>query len=112
MVKRVIIEISWDYTEDIIWISNDNGNKFEENSLLIENDKILNDLQIKINDLYSSFYEFDSHGEQVWWNKKKMKNNKFIMLDLLKQLNDRLNEINDGSFIIKDNLTNYWMNIL
>lgn len=33
------------------------------------------------------------------------------MLNLLKQLNDRLAEINDGSFVIKDYITDYYKNL-
>lgn len=33
------------------------------------------------------------------------------MLDLFKQLNDRLDEINDGSFVVKDDITDYYKNL-
>ncbi len=33
------------------------------------------------------------------------------MLSLLQQLTDRLNSINDGSYIVEDNLTNYYKNL-
>lgn len=33
------------------------------------------------------------------------------MLNLLKQLNDRLDEINDGSFVVKDYITDYYKNL-
>lgn len=107
----MIVEIGWDYTEDIIWLLDDNEKLIDDEFSLIEKDKILLEIQNKINDLYSTFYEFESHNEYVWWDKAKMKENKQIMLNLLEQLNNRLNEINNETFIIKDNLTDYWKNI-
>ncbi|MBQ7256839.1 MAG: RNA helicase [Abditibacteriota bacterium] len=107
----MIIEISWDYTEDILWIYNDEKEWLSEGFPLIDDDEVLLKLQEEIDDLYSTFYEFESHGEQVWFNKPKMKENKQKMLDLLKKLNDRINELNDGTFIVEDLETPYWENI-
>ena len=107
----MIIEIGWDYSESIIWILDDEGVLSEEEFPLIEDDEILLKLQEEIDNLYSTFYEFESHGEQVWFNKPKMKENKQKMLDLLKKLNDRINELNDGTFIVEDLETPYWENI-
>ena len=104
----MIVEISWDYTEDMIWIYNNEKEWLSEGFPLIEDDEIIINLKLEINELYSTFYEFDSHGEQVWFNKPKMKENKQKMLDLLKKLNDRINELNDGSFIVDDEETPLW----
>ena len=56
-------------------------------------------------DLYTSYYEFDSHGEACWFNKEKQIEDKSKMLELLSKLKVRLDEINDGSFEIEDLIT-------
>ena len=50
--------------------------------------------------MFSSYYEFDSHGQACWFNSEQEKADKEIMLDLITHLISRLNEINDGSFVI------------
>ena len=69
---------------------------------LISKDEKLQMLSEKINDMFSSYYEFDSHGQACWFNYEQEKADKEIMLDLITQLISRLNEINDGSFAIED----------
>lgn len=49
-----------------------------------------------------SGHEFDSHDQACWFNSEQEKAYKEIMLDLITQLISRLNEINDGSFVIED----------
>ena len=56
-------------------------------------------------DMYSSYYEFDSHGVACWFNKEQQIKDKLKMLELLSKLKARLNEINDGSFEIEDLIT-------
>ena len=69
---------------------------------LIAKDKKLQVLSKKIEDMFSSYYEFDSHGQACWFNYEQEKADKEIMLGLITQLVSRLNEINDGSFEIED----------
>lgn len=52
--------------------------------------------------MFSSYYEIDSHDLPVWFNLEKEKEEKEIMLDLITRLIARLNEINDGSYVIED----------
>lgn len=61
--------------------------------------------------MFDDYYEFDPHDMPCYFNKEKQKQEKPIMLDLLKQLNDRLAEINDGSFVVKDYITDYYKNL-
>lgn len=102
------IKINWDYSRDMLWIYDNQGVLSDEEFPIIEDDEILLKLQDEFHSLYITFYEFDSHGEHVWYNKLKMKENKQKMLDLLKKLNDRINELNDGTFIVEDLETPYW----
>ena len=102
------IEIGWDYYSDIINILDENDELIDTTFPLVEKDKNISKISAEINKFYWNYIEFNSHGEQVWWNEEGMRKNKQKMLALLKKLNDRLNEINDGSFIVEDLLTPYW----
>lgn len=61
--------------------------------------------------MFNDYYEFDFNGQPCQFNEEKEKKEKYIMLSLLQQLTDRLNSINDGSYIVEDNLTNYYKNL-
>lgn len=68
----------------------------------VDNDEILQKLNEEISELYTSYYEFDSHGETCWFDKEREKADKQKMLNLLSKLNNRLAEVNDGSFEVDD----------
>lgn len=72
---------------------------------VIDEDKVLKDVGNKMQTLYSSYFEFDSHDQACWFNKEQQIKDKPKMLDLLAKLKARLNEINDGSFEIEDLIT-------
>ena len=72
---------------------------------IIDNDEILQALNLKIQDLYSSYYEFNTHDVACWFDYGREKADKELMLDLLHQLNERLAQLNDGSFIVVDEET-------
>lgn len=70
-------------------------------------DKIDSDTQIRqinseIQELYFSYYEFDTHGVACRFHYEQEKRDKEKMLLLLAKLNARLAEINDGSFAVED----------
>lgn len=69
---------------------------------LISNDAIVQDLCKQIETIYSAYYEFDSHGQACWFNHEQEAADKAYMLSLISKLTSRLNEINDGSFVIED----------
>lgn len=50
----------------------------------------------------AEYYEFNTHDVPCWFNHEKEKTEKDIMLDLIAQIVARLNEINDGSFVVED----------
>ena len=79
--------------------------------LVIDEDKILQDIANEIKMLYSSYYEFDSHDQACWFNKEQQIKDKPKMLELLAKLKARLNEINDGSFEIEDLITPEYENL-
>ena len=82
----------WTYEDDIV----------TEDYPIITEDDYLQELSRQIEELYSGYYEFDSHDQACWFNYEKEKADKEIMLDLITRLVSRLNEINDGSYIVED----------
>lgn len=69
---------------------------------VIDNDLIVKKLNYEIANMFSSYFEFDSHNQPCWFNKEQEKKDKNKMLDLLNQLIERLNKINDGSYEVID----------
>lgn len=68
---------------------------------VIDNDKYIQELNDKIQDMYSSYY----NSEDYSFDFKKEKEDKNEMLALLDRLINRANELNDGSFVIEDKET-------
>ena len=102
------VKIMFDYTKDIVWLRDINDEWTVDCLSLVEEDEIIKDLEKKIYDLYAEFISFDTDINDIVYNYEGMRKDKQKMLALLKKLNDRLNEINDGSFIVEDLLTPYW----
>ena len=96
------IKIQLDYLQGPIWISDVETGQPLTGISIIDNDKKLQEINFEISNLYSGYYEFDSHDQPCWFNKEKEKEDKFKMLSLLNKLNERLNEINDGTFVVED----------
>lgn len=101
------IKIQLDFNNGPIW-----GNYYDEDTNaiktgldLIDNNKSIQELNKKIRNKYSSYYEFNSHDQACWFNEEKEKNEKEEMLDLLNKLIDEISSVNDGSFEIEDNET-------
>ena len=84
-----------------IWVLNSDGISVWE-CPLIEQDTILSELNQTAKQLFDSYYEFDSHDEPCWFNHEKEEAEKDTMLELISKIKARLNEINDGSFIVED----------
>ncbi len=101
-MKKETVRILLDFRQGPIWISDFNTGEPITGVDVVDNDKIIREINYKISHLYDSYYEFDSHDMPCWFNKEQEKADKSKMLELLKQLNDRLNEINDGSFVVED----------
>lgn len=104
-MSKEIVRIQLDYNQGPIWISDVETGQPMTGIDIIDNDEELRKINFEISTLYSSYYEFDSHEQACWFNEEQEKKDKFKMLSLLKQLLDRLNELNDGSFSIEDHET-------
>ena len=99
---KEIIRIQLDFLQGPIWISDVETGQPMTGIDIIDNDEKLRKINYEISTLYSSYYEFDSHDQACWFNEEQEKKDKEKMISLLKQLIDRLNEINDGSFVVED----------
>ena len=99
---KEIVKIQLDFLQGPIWISDVKTGQPMTGIDIIDNDEKLRKINYEISTLYSSYYEFDSHEQACWFNEEQEKKDKPKMLSLLKKLCDRLNELNDGSFIVED----------
>ena len=99
---KEIVRIKLDFLQGPIWISDVETGQPMTGIDIIDNDEKLRKINYEISTLYSSYYEFDSHDQACWFNEEQEKKDKEKMISLLKQLIDRLNEINDGSFVVED----------
>ena len=101
-MSKEIVRIQLDFNQGPIWISDVETGQPMTGIDIIDNDEELRKINFEISTLYNSYYEFDSHEQACWFNEEQEKKDKFKILSLLKQLIDRLNELNDGSFIVED----------
>lgn len=94
------LKISLDFLAGPLW----KGELIDGETLtdipVIDNDAALQVLNDQICELYSSYYEFDSHDQACWFNEEQEKADKPLMLELLGKLNARIAELNDGSFVV------------
>lgn len=101
-MSKEIVKIKLDFNQGPIWISDVETGQPITGIDIIDNDEELRKINFEISTLYSSYYKFDSHDQACWFNEEQEKKDKGKMISLLKQLIDRLNELNDGSFIVED----------
>lgn len=94
------IKIMNEFMHGAIWVFDEEGISIDYD--LIDNDNELQELNKKTEELFDSYYEFDSHEQPVWFNEELEKKTSREMLDLIIKIKNRLSEIDDGSFIIED----------
>ena len=99
---KEIVKIQLDFLQGPIWISDVETGQPMTGIDIIDNDEKLRKINYEISTIYSSYYEFDSHDQACWFNEEQEKKDKEKMISLLKQLIDRLNLLNDGSFLVED----------
>jgi hypothetical protein len=95
------IKIMNEFLHSPIWTYGEDGIITDDLSI-IENDDILQKLSQEAIDMYSGYYEFDSHDVPCWFNSEKEKAEKEEMLGIIGKIVSRLNEINDGSYVVED----------
>lgn len=106
-----IIKLMLDYSQGAIWTSDIETGEPITGIESIDNDALIIKLNYEMANLYSSYYEFDSHGQACWFNEEQQKTDKDRMLGLLAKLKARLEELNDGSFLIEDLITPEYENL-
>ncbi len=74
---------------------------------VVDNDPVLKKLNDEIQDMYLSYFHFDYKDLPCWVDEEQQKADKPKMLALIQKLHDRLDEINDGSFVVVDEETPY-----
>ena len=107
------IKLMFDYNEGPIWPNHIDPYTFERSTGvdLIDNDKMIKDLSVKMSNMYSDYYTFDTDDSPCKFDLEKQRKEKGIMLDLLSKLKNRLNELNDGTFEVDDHITNEYERI-
>ena len=105
------IKLMFDYLQGAIWTSDIETGEPITGIDIVDKDVIIIKINYEMADLYTSYYEFDSHGESCWFNKEQQLKDKPKMLELLSKLKARLDEINDGSFEVEDLITPEYENL-
>ncbi len=72
---------------------------------IVDNDKKLNDIAKEISSMFNSYYMFNVDDKPCVFNFEAERRDRDKMLSLLDALNKRLDEINDGSFVVIDKET-------
>ena len=75
---------------------------------VIDNNKSINELNDKICSLFSSFYDFESDDESCRFNIELAKDNRGQLTKLINELLLMLQNVNDGSFEICNNINLDW----
>ena len=105
------IKLMFDYLQGAIWTSDIETGEPITGIEFIDTDSIIIKINFERADLYTSYYEFDSHDQACWFNKEQQIKDKPKMLELLAKLKARLEELNDGSFEIEDLITPEYDNL-
>ena len=96
------VKLMFDYLQGPIWISDIETGEPLTGIDIIDDDKVLPDLNLRCSELYSECYEFDINNQPCIFNEVTAKKNKKEILELLSKIKDRLDEINDGTFYVED----------
>lgn len=94
------IKLMTEFIHGPIWVYDEEG--LMDSLDFVENDSIVQELDNQMANMYTAYYEFDSHGQACWFNKEKQVQEKPKMLELLAKLKKRLDELNDGSYVVED----------
>ena len=98
------VEISLELFHGPIWVYSPSGTP-ERDFPLIYDDPVLAELDKQAEEMFNMYYEFDSHDMPCWFDEDKQKAEKNQMLDIISKIKARLDEINDGSFVVEDYVT-------
>ena len=102
MNQKEKVKLMFDFLQGPIWTSDVETGEPLTGINIIDEDKILPELNLRCSELYSECYEFDVDNNPCIFNKDTARKNKKEILELLGKLKNRLDEINDGSFYVED----------
>lgn len=71
----------------------------------IDNNKLIQDLNIKLFYIYNDYYEFDTHDVACWFNEEQFHKDIPMLKQLTRELIDELNRVNDGTYFLEDKIT-------
>ena len=89
------------YLHSPIWIYNKQNVLIDELPI-VNNDKYIQKFSDKATKMFANYYEFDINSNLLRFNHEKQIKEKKIMIGIISNIVTRLEEINDGSFIIED----------
>ncbi len=100
-MKKIIIK--FDFSHGPIWKENIDlvTGKWTTGVEVIDNDDKLEELDEEASREYSSLYSFDDKGN-VYFDQMAFEKRKDKLLSLVQKIISRLNEINDGSYVVVD----------
>lgn len=99
------VRIMLDFMQGPIWFSDFDTGKPQTGIPVIDEDKELRSINYEMQDMFSSYYSFDADGKSCVFDFEREHADKERMLELLSRLLSRLDEINDGSFVVDDRET-------
>ena len=98
-----IVKVMNEFLHGPVWIVDEDGIALESGFLpIVENDPCVAKLNADIGALFDSYYEFDVGNEACRFADERERKDKELMLGLIEQLVSRLNEINDGTYVVED----------
>ena len=111
MKKKEKVRLLLDFFWGPILMSDPNTGEPQTGIDIIDNDLTIKELCREMSDMYFSYFEENSHGVAMWFDEEKRKNEKPKMMELLAKLKTRLDEINDGSFCVQDDITDQYKDV-
>ena len=101
------VKLQNEFLRGAVWILDEDGMPTEGTLPLVEDDPVMLEINEEITEMYNSYFEFDSHDQGCWFNEAQCKADREKLLALLATLRARLEEINDGSYVVVDYETPY-----
>lgn len=101
------LKIKFDFSHGPIWkdkFDRDTG-EFYTGIAIVDNDKALNVLNEEASREYSALYHFDENNRYIF-DEEAFEQKKTDLLSLVNAIISRLNDINDGTYVVIDEETN------
>ena len=98
------IKLMNEYLHGPIWIYDEDG-YIRRKYPLIDNNEELQRLNEQARKLYDSFYSFDENDNACTFNEDEYKAVHKEMVEIIKKIIQKLEEINNNDFVIEDYIT-------